>query len=81
MTYRGKFTKGTVVLPPDVDIAEGAEVEVTAVPPPPSAAETGDGGPTLYETLKEFVGMCDGLPPDLAENHDHYLHGLPKKRQ
>jgi hypothetical protein len=25
------------------------------------------------------IGIAKGLPADLAENHDHYLHGRPKK--
>jgi hypothetical protein len=37
------------------------------------------GPPTLYERYKDFIGIADGLPPDMAENHDHYLYGRPKK--
>jgi len=29
--------------------------------------------------LLGFAAETEGLPPDLAANHDHYLHGLPKK--
>ena len=29
--------------------------------------------------LLGFAAETEGLPPDLAVNHDHYLHGLPKK--
>ena len=29
--------------------------------------------------LLRLAGTAEGLPPDLAENHDHYLHGAPKK--
>ncbi len=35
--------------------------------------------PSVCETLKDFVGKAEGLPPDLAVNHDHYLYGLPKR--
>ena len=31
------------------------------------------------EALLEIAGTAEGLPPDFAENHDHYLHGAPKK--
>jgi hypothetical protein len=27
----------------------------------------------------EFAGVAEGLPADMAENHDHYLHGVSKK--
>jgi hypothetical protein len=31
------------------------------------------------EALLEVAGTVEGLPPDYAENHDHYLHGLPRR--
>ena len=81
MTYRGKYSKGTVILPRGVDIPEGAEVEVTPVASPSNGEAELEQGPTLYETLKPFIGSFDGLPSDLAENHDHYLYGTPKKKK
>lgn len=30
------------------------------------------------ETLKPLIGGAVDLPEDMAEHHDHYLHGLPK---
>jgi len=29
--------------------------------------------------LKQFAGAVRGLPSDMALNHDHYLHGRPKR--
>lgn len=29
--------------------------------------------------LLEVAGTAEGLPADLARNHDHYLHGAPKR--
>ena len=31
------------------------------------------------DALLEIAGTAEGLPPDFAENHDHYLHGAPKQ--
>jgi len=31
------------------------------------------------EALLEVAGSIPGLPADFAQNHDHYLHGAPKK--
>jgi hypothetical protein len=31
------------------------------------------------EALQEVAGTAEGLPPDLARNHDHYLHGTPRR--
>ena len=41
-------------------------------------AHRGQAGKTLSEALLEFAGVAEGLPTDMAENHDHYLHGVPK---
>jgi hypothetical protein len=58
-----------VVLPPDVDWPDDTEVTIERV----------DDRPTVWEVLEKYRGMAKNLPPDLAENHDHYIHGLPKK--
>lgn len=34
---------------------------------------------TLAEQLGDLVGSVPDLPPDMAEHHDHYLHGAPKE--
>ena len=39
-----------------------------------------DSDPTLAERLSSFIGVAKNLPPDLAENHDHYLYGTPKRK-
>ena len=31
------------------------------------------------EALQEVAGTAEGLPSDLASNHDHYLHGTPRR--
>jgi hypothetical protein len=74
MPYRGHIENGTVVLDEQVSIPEGTLVSVDVLA---EAAEP--PGKTLYERLEPFFGKAEGLPPDLAENHDHYLHGRPKK--
>lgn len=78
MTYRGRIKNGVVVLEEDVSLPDGTEVDVI----PREGDRTNDeetDGPTLNERLKEIIGAADGLPPDAALNHDHYLYGTPKK--
>jgi hypothetical protein len=77
MTYHGHIKNGAVVLDDPVNLPEGAEVRVDLVPEVQPQNE--DEGPTLYERLKDVIGQAKGLPPDAALNHDHYLHGRPKK--
>ena len=78
MSYRGHVEDGVVVLDDDVQLPEGMAVNVeptmsTSVEP------IEENIPTLYERLRPFVGAVEGLPSDLAKNHDHYLHGAAKK--
>jgi hypothetical protein len=35
--------------------------------------------PTIWAKLRALAGTAEGLPPDAARNHDHYLYGLPKQ--
>ena len=67
--YKGKVSGGVVVLEAGVALPEGAEVRIALVEP----------GTTVGGRLMKFAGRAKGLPPDIAENHDHYLHGHPKK--
>ena len=73
MTMRGHIKNGTVVLDEPVKLPDGmgVEVEVRPMPEPTEA-------PTLYERLRDVIGIAEGLPEDMAENHDHYIHGTPK---
>jgi len=34
---------------------------------------------SIGKKLLALAGKAKGLPPDMAANHDHYLHGLPKR--
>lgn len=65
-------------MPDDVALPEGAEV-VLLLPEVPPALET----PAVWERLAELGRWAETqpseLPVDLAQNHDHYLHGRPKR--
>jgi len=73
MTVRGHILNGTVVLDEPVKLPDGTSVEVDV-----RALSKGDEGPTLYERLADVIGIAPGLPADMAESHDHYIHGTPK---
>jgi hypothetical protein len=79
MTFRGKVRSGVVVLPADVALAEGTEV-VVVVPESTSKAATAGVWAKLADLGRWAETQPSDLPPDLAENHDHYLHGLLKRR-
>ena len=37
------------------------------------------GGQSWGQALLEIAGTVEGLPSDYAENHNHYLHGRPRR--
>lgn len=71
MTLEGIVQKGTVILESGVTIPDGTRVQVIV---PESA-----GAQRTFQSLLELAGTVNDLPSDLALNHDHYLHGHPKK--
>ena len=78
MTYRGHVRNGVVVLDEPAELPDGMAVVVTPLDGSVPAASDEERMPTLAERLKDVIGTVEG-PPDLADNHDHYLHGAPKK--
>ena len=71
MSNTGTIKGGVVVLDEPTRFPEGTKVDV-------SENET-SGPSSLARALLAIAGTCEGLPEDLAENHDHYRHGLPKR--
>jgi hypothetical protein len=80
MTYRGTVRGGVVVLPDDVALPEGAEVVVVMPGGEPVTATAPGVWARLADLGRWAETQPSDLPPDLAENHDHYLHGQPKRR-
>lgn len=72
MTFTGKVVKGMIVLPSDIKLPEGLQLEVTIPELAPSA-------PPFRERMLKFAGIIHDLPADFARNHDHYIHGAPKR--
>ena len=78
MVYRGHVENGAIRLEDGPTLREGIEVEVHLLTENASA-EREEEIPSLYERLKDVAGKAEGLPPDLAANHDHYLHGRARQ--
>ena len=76
--FTGRVVNGAVVLDQPGKLEDGTEVRVRPVTKAESAQ--GNNG-SLSEMLLSFAGVIEGLPEDLALNHDHYLYGLPKKTE
>jgi len=69
MSITAVVEDGVIKLPKEVSWASGTIVRVELV-----EVQTA----TLYEMLKDFDGMADDLPADLAAHLDHYIHGPSK---
>ncbi len=72
MSYIGTVCNGVVLLPPEAKLEEGTKVRVEPVATERPPAKLG-------QRLMKFAGTAKDLPSDMAKNHDHYLHGRPKK--
>ena len=74
---------GKVIVPDEpVELPQGKSFRVSIE----LAEETGDAGappqsePDWLRAARELSKrMPKGLPKDLAEQHDHYIHGTPKR--
>jgi hypothetical protein len=71
MTYVGHIKKGVVVFDGPERPPEGAKVRIEEVP--------AEEQQNWVEVFKDLIGTVEGLPTDMAENHDHYIHGAPKR--
>jgi hypothetical protein len=80
MTYRGRVQGGMVVLPAGA-FPDGTEVDIAPVENRDSLSSNGNGslGKRLAALGRSVESQPTDLPRDLAKNHDHYLHGLPKR--
>ncbi len=72
MTFIGTVHNGAIALPPEAHLPEGTSVRIEAV-----VDENGRKART--DRLRQLAQRVDGLPADLAKNHDHYLYGTPKQ--
>jgi len=71
MSITGTVENDTIKLPPGVHVPDGTPARIILGP----VAER-----TLAERYAGLIGITDALPEDMAENHDHYLHGTPKRK-
>lgn len=80
MTCKGKVTGGVVVLEnPDV-LPEGAAVKVELAGTVKGVGKRAHKArPDVWTRLLRLAGTARGLPPDMARNHDHYIHGAPRR--
>lgn len=74
MSITAVVQNNTITLP--MQVPDGTQVEVV-LPAESSAGEIKSGG-SFFDTVRSLVGSVDG-PEDWAAEHDHYVHGTPKR--
>lgn len=72
MDLMGTIQNGVVVLENAPALQDGTRVRVTVDPTEADCA-------SLRELLLKHAGTAKGLPSDMADQHDHYIHGKPKR--
>ncbi len=78
MSLLGQVKNGRIELNPATALPEGAFVRVELIDGNQAPLVDADGR-TLGEKLITYAGAIQDAPTDLARQHDHYLHGTPKK--
>jgi hypothetical protein len=72
MSVTGTIENGVVKLPPGAPWPDGTKVRVEKFEATPA-------GNDLTRRLRDLSAQVIGLPADLAEEHDHYIHGTPRR--
>ena len=71
MELEGVVHNGVIVPDDAMALPEGTRVRIISVPP--------EEAQSFGERFAQFKGAASGLPEDLAEQHDHYRIGTPKR--
>ncbi len=69
--WSGTVRNGVVVLDTGSTLPEGARVEVVL--------HRENAPPGVGKRLLKHAGTVSDLPSDMADQHDHYIHGTPKR--
>jgi hypothetical protein len=70
MSLEGTMLNGSVVLDEPATLPDGTRVEIVE--------KVERGKPTLLNLLA-LAGTAKNLPADFAAEHDHYIHGTPRR--
>lgn len=72
MNMQGTVINGMIVLDEPTTLPNGSRVDIEVKVQSRAASPLG-------ELLLKLAGTAVGLPEDMAEQHDHYIHGTPKR--
>jgi len=72
MSFTGTVENGVIKLPADAAWPNGTKIRVELIAQPV-------GKNQLTQRLVSIASKARNLPSDLAAEHDHYIHGTPKR--
>ena len=72
MSFTGTVENGVIRLPADAVFPNGTKVRVEPIGRPAAKNQ-------LTRRLVSIASKARNLPADLAAEHDHYIHGNPKR--
>ena len=75
MSITATVENDTIKLPSGVHLPDGTTVKIEALAEPVRQPP----GKTFAERYRKYIGVCKDAPSDLADNHDHYLYGRPRR--
>jgi len=70
MSFTGTVEHGMVKLPPEMALPDGTQVRIEPLP---------GSRRNLVDKLRAMAQSMPDMPADWAAQHDHYLHGTPKR--
>ena len=75
MTITARVHNHSIALPADLQVPEGAEVQITLPNSTTDDTATDDKDSNPMAWMQEFVGAINTLPADAAEWHNELAHG------
>jgi hypothetical protein len=72
MSFTGTVEDGIIKLPPQNRLSNGTKVRIEPI-------ESAQDRNEFTRRLRAIAATMPDLPADLAEEHDHYIHGTPKR--
>jgi hypothetical protein len=83
MELEGVVHNGVIVPDDATVLPEGTRVRISPAPQQKGAESSGGRSPQMAkpfgQRFAQFKGAFAGLPADLANQHDHYRLGTPKR--
>lgn len=70
MQLEGYVAGGVIVLDDATALPEGTRVRIEPI---------ATVSPPLAAKFQDVIGKATALPDDMAAQHDHYIHGSPKR--